>query len=111
MEKKDLTSFSMDKAIGRITKTSVFDRIVKEIDAREIPTRYVEQVVVQYHDGNVIELKGDELTHPIPVNRNAKWETLEGSFKKMKDVKIYINTEKLEIDINAMVEDYLGKYC
>jgi len=111
MEKKDLTNFSMDKAISRITKPSVFDRIVKEIDAREIPTRYVEQIVVQYYDGNVIELKGAELTHPIPVNRSATWETMEGSFKKMKDVRIFINTEKLEIDINAMVEDYLGKYC
>jgi len=111
MAKKSTTSFNIDKAIGRISKPSVFDRIVKEIDAREIPARYIEQILVQYYDGNVVELKGNELTHPIPVNKNAKWEVMEDSFKKMRDVKIFINTDRLEKDINEAVEKILGNYC
>jgi hypothetical protein len=111
MEKKSTTSFNIDKAISRIAKPSVFDRIVKEIETKEIPSKYVEQILVQYYDGNVIELKGEELTHPIPVNRNATWETMEDSFKKMRDVKIFINTDRLEKDINELVEGILGKYC
>jgi hypothetical protein len=111
MEKKSTTSFNIDRAISRIAKPSVFDRIVKEIETKEIPSKYVEQILVQYYDGNVIELKGDELTHPIPVNRNATWETMEDSFKKMRDVKIFINTDRLEKDINELVEGILGKYC
>lgn len=111
MAKKTTTSFNIDKAISRIAKPSVFDRIVKEIDAKEIPAKYIEQILVQYYDGNVVELKGSEITHPIPVNRNASWQEMIESFKKMRDVKIFINTEVLEADINEQVEKYLGNYC
>jgi len=108
---KKVTNFSLDKAINRIARPSVFDRIVKEIDAKEIPARYIEQILVQYYDGNVIELSGDEITHPIPMNRNVHWELMKESFKKMRDVKVFISTDKLELDVNIMVEDILGKYC
>lgn len=111
MSKKSTTSFNIDKAISRIAKPSVFDRIVKEIDAKEIPTKYIEQILVQYYDGNIVELKGGDLTHPIPVNKSASWEMMEESFKKMRDVKIFLNTAILEEDVNIMVEEYLGKYC
>jgi hypothetical protein len=111
MTKKITTSFNLDKAISRIAKPSVFDRIVKEIDASEIPAKYIEQILVQYYDGNVIELKGNEITHPIPLNKNASWDKMEDSFKKMRDVKVFINTEKLELDVNELVERILGNYC
>lgn len=111
MSKKSVTSFNIDNAISRISKPSVFDRIVKEIDAKEIPSRYIEQILVQYIDGNVVELKGEELTHPIPVNKHANWNLMQDAFKKMRDVRIFINTQKLETDINIMVEILLGRYC
>lgn len=111
MAKKTATGFNLDKAISRIAKPSVFDRIVKEVEAKEIPAKYIEQILVQYYDGNVIELSGDELTHPIPLNRKISWETMEESFKRMRDVKVFINTEKLEKDINEEVEKVLGAFC
>jgi hypothetical protein len=111
MAKKTTTSFNIDKAISRIAKPSVFDRIVKEIEAKEIPAKYVEQILVQYYDGNIVELSGKEITHPIPVNKNATWAAMEDSFKKMRDVKIFINTDRLEKDINEEVEKILGNYC
>lgn len=108
---KKITSFNIDKAISRISRPSVFDRIVKEIDAKEIPVRYIETILVQYYDGNVVELSGNQLTHPIPMNKNSTWEVMEDSFKKMRDVKIFISTEILEQDVNILVENLLGKYC
>lgn len=108
---KKVTSFSFDKAMNRIARPSVFDRIVKEIDASEIPAKYIEQILVQYYDGNVVELSGDDITHPIPMNKNASIEMMQESFKKMRDVKIFINTDVLEEDVNAFVEKYLGSYC
>lgn len=111
MSKKSSTSFNLDKAISRIAKPSVFDRIVKEIEAKEIPAKYIEQVLVQYYDGSVVELSGNELTHPIPLNKNLSWEDMEESFKKMRDVKVFISTDRLEVDVNKLVEDLLGKYC
>ena len=111
MARKTTTSFNLDIAISRITRPSVFDRIVKEVEAKEIPAKYIEQILVQYYDGNVIELSGDEITHPIPLNRNPSWEQMEDAYKKLRDVKIFINTEVLEKDVNEMVEKILGLYC
>lgn len=108
---KKSTTFNLDKAIGRISKPSVFDRIVKEIDAKEIPSKYVEHILVQYYDGSTVELSGKEINYPIPVNKNANWEAMLESYKKMRDVKIFISTDRLEEDINILVEDILGKYC
>lgn len=108
---KKTTTFNIDNSSNRLAKPSVFDRIVKEIEASEIPSKYVDQILVQYHDGNVVELKGSEISHPIPLNKNVSWEQLETSFKKMKDVKVFLSTDKLESDINEMVEILLGRYC
>lgn len=111
MSKKTTTSFNIDNAISRIAKPSIFDRIIKEVETKEIPARYIDHILVQYYDGNIVELSGDELTHPIPVNRDTKWEQLEESFKKMRDVKVFLNTAVLEKDINIEVEKILGKLC
>lgn len=111
MAKKTTTSFNIDNTAGKLTKPSVFDRIVKEIDASEIPALYIDYILVQYTDGNVVELSGAELSHPIPVNRNADWGSMEEAFKKMKDVRVFIDVAKLEVDINEEVEKYLGHYC
>jgi hypothetical protein len=111
MTKKTTTNFNIDRAISRIAKPSVFDRLVKEIDAKEIPSRYIEYILVQYYDGNIVELSGKELTHPIPVNKNATQESMESSYKKMRDIKIFISTDRLEEDINEKVEEILGKFC
>lgn len=111
MTKKTTISSNIDRAISRAAKPSVYDRIVKEIDAVEIPAKYIDQILVQYYDGNVVELSGDELRHPIPVNKDANWEMMEGSFMKMRDVKIFIDTIQLEKDINEYVEKILGNFC
>ena len=105
------TNFELDRALRRIVTPSIFDRIVREVDANEIPIEYIEQIVVHYMDGTVIELGSEEITNPVPLNRAADWNNMSESFKKMKDVKVYVNTEKLESDINVKVEEYLGGKC
>jgi hypothetical protein len=108
---KKTTNFNIDKAIARISKPSVFDRIVKEIDAKEIPSQYIDHILVQYYDGNIVELSGEELSYPIPLNKNVSWSAMEDSFKKMREVKVFISVDKLEIDINEQVEKLIGPYC
>lgn len=108
---KKITSFNIDKAISRISRLSVFDRIVNEIETTEIPSCFIESIIVQYHDGNIVELRGDELKHPIPMNKNALRGILEDMFKGVKDIRVFINTDILETSINEKVEDILGKYC
>lgn len=105
------TNFELDRALDRIVSPSVFDRIVKEIDPDEIPVDYIQQILVRYQDGSSIELSGDEISHPVPVNKHANWDEMDESFKRMKEVKVFVNTHKLETDINKLVENYLGGKC
>lgn len=111
MEKKTTTKFNLDKAISRIARPSVFDRLVKEIDTTEIPAKYIEQILVQYHDGSIVELRGNDIMHPIPINKNITWNEMEGLYKKIRDVRIFVNTAELEADVNTLVDCYLGKFC
>jgi hypothetical protein len=111
MPKKITTSFNIDNTKSEYSKSSVFDRIIKEVDTNEIPTKYVDYIRIQYNDGNVVELAGKELSHPMPVNKNASMASMEEAFSKMKEVKIFVNIPQLESDVNFHLERLLGKYC
>lgn len=104
-------SFDLDKAVSRVAKPSVFDRLVREIDCIQIPPRYIQTVLIQYNDGSVVEVEGGDLKYSIPMHKDAKWEKVDEVFRDMKDLKVFIDTETLEKDVNLMVEDFLGKYC
>ena len=111
MSDKKIHQLDVNKVLQRILTPSVFDKIVREVDAKEIPTQYVERVVVFYKDGNVVELSGNEITHPVPVNRHGNWNDMNDPYQTMKEVKIFVDTDRLEKDINSLVESYLGGKC
>jgi len=104
------TTFELRKALGDFTKTSVFDKIMKEIDHLEIPSKYIDQVVIQYKDGTFSEIKGSDMSGSAFIEKSM-WDKIEGDNQKIKDIRAFINVEKLECDVNKLVEDYLGKYC
>jgi hypothetical protein len=111
MSDKKINQLDVNKVLQRIVSPSVFDKIVKEVDAKEIPTQYVERIVVFYKDGSVVELSGTEITQPVPVNRNGNWKDTEDPYQTMKEVKIFVNTDRLEKDINILVGQYLDGKC
>lgn len=111
MSKKSIDNFNINGVVSNMTKSSVFDRIIGEINTKEIPPKYVEQVLVQFCDGNVIELTSDDFIKPIPLNLGIHWSRLGESLGKLKDIKVFINITALEKDINEKVEEYLGHLC
>lgn len=109
---RKFNGIELNKAInnGEVSKPSVFDKIVGEVAATEIPAKYIENITVIYKNGQVVNLSGNEITHPMPVNKNATWNIMEGSFAKIKDVRVYVKTKLLEEDINVKVNALLDKY-
>ena len=99
------TNFEIDKTLSRYIVPSVFDRIVKEISVKVVPPKYIEHILIQYQNGNVVELSGRDVTRPIVVS------TLTEQFKNIRDIRVFIATDKLEKDVNALVENYLNNYC
>lgn len=111
MPDKKIKEFDLHKALEKIITPSIFDQFVKEIDADEIPTDYIEKIVVYYYNGTIVELSGDEIEHPVPVNKQGNADDMDESFKKMREVKVIVNTEKLEKDVNNLLEDLIGDRC
>lgn len=96
--------------LKNLVEPSIFDRIIHEVDASKIPSRYIEKIVVYYKDGSVIELSGQEIDNPMPVNMNISEEDLQGPYRLMKEVKVFIDTARLEKDINAIIDDMFVKF-
>ena len=105
------TNVGLEKSSELTNRLSVFDRIVKEIDTDEIPSKYIEYILVQYLDGRVVELRGNDIMFPVPLNKDMQWDKINNSSSKLKDVKVFIRTDILEQDINELVEIILGRYC
>lgn len=108
---KKILGVNFDKTINRLAKPSVFDRLVKEVDTHDIPSKYIDHILVQYHDGTVSEFAGDDIMLPVPIGKHELTSNGDGMYKDMRDIKIFINTGILEVDINELVEQFLGPYC
>jgi len=100
----------LSNMLENISRTNVFDKLITEVEADEIPARYIQQLIVYYADGKIVELSGDDVMHSIPMNKNARWRDMKHEYHKIADVKIYINTVLLERDVNRQVRRLLGKF-
>ena len=102
---------NLEKPFSKVTKKSIFNRLINEISLVEIPAKYVDTVLVQYMDGAVVELNGTEITEPIQMTGYAPQVNTQNVFKQTKDIRVLINIELLEQDINAMIERMLKDLC
>lgn len=89
---------------------SPFSRIISEISATYIPANYIERLIVTYKDGSVIEMTGDEIDFPVPINQKIDSKRLHSHYRNVQEVKVFLKMQKLEHDINAIIIDKLGKY-
>lgn len=108
---KKITGFNVERSPNSVTRSSVFERLVKEVEPTAIPGRYIQTILVKYKDGSSIELKGDEISHPLPVSKDTAKALLDESLKQVSEVKLFLHLDQLEADVNKMVEDVLGRHC
>ena len=99
--------FVLSHSLDSLTNESFFDKLIKEINPGEIPAKYIHWMTVVYINGETVNLTGKEISHPIPLNKNASLKELETSFKKVKNIKVFINTRKLEYDVNRKIKHLL----
>ena len=93
-----------------LSKPSVFDRLIKEILIIQVPVKYIQKLTIHYSDGNVINWTGNELTQSTTVLDTSKWEQLSSVYKRMKQIKIVIDTNLLEEDVNQALDKLLTKH-
>ena len=87
-----------------------FDKLMEEIFPMSIPTEYVESILVTLASGQIIEMSGDELLHPLPLADDLNWEKLVHRFDKIADVQVKINVDKIKEDVATNVVSILGAH-
>jgi hypothetical protein len=101
-------NFQLDKTFDDLTAPSLFDRLIQEVEVSEVPVEYIERIVVYYESGDVVELSNHDINKPIPINKEASWDEMSDSFKNVSNVKVYVNTKKLEHDVNNILDEILS---
>jgi hypothetical protein len=87
-----------------------FDKLMEEIFPMSIPTEYVESILVTLASGQIIEMSGDELLHPLPLADDLNWEKLVHRFDKIADVQVKIDVEKIKEDVATNVKTIFGAH-
>lgn len=87
-----------------------FDKLMEEIFPMSIPTEYVESILVTLASGQVIDMSGDELLHPLPLADDLNWEKLVHRFDKIADVQVKIDVNKIKEDVATNVIKILGEH-
>lgn len=101
----------INRALNRISDPSIFDSFIREIDTNEIPPEYIERVTVYYDNGSVIDISRQDIVRPIPVDRDSIWDKIDKCYGKMTEIKIFVDTYKLETDVNASINKLFKNRC
>lgn len=91
--------------IGNALSTKGLSRMIKDLDPQKVPARYIEKIILTMPDEQVIELSGEDLTDPIPVEGSIQWNSIKDKFKGVKNIKIIIDVLALEHDIDLLKKE------
>jgi len=97
------------RALDKITKPNVFDELIKQVTPTVIPVRFIQYVTVKYNDGSIVELRGTDITEPVPVNHLMTQEEKLKTRAKMADVRVFIDTTTLGEEIDNAIDNAFRK--
>lgn len=100
---KSKFNLSLDQALNNIKNPSIFDELIKKVNATLIPTKYISYIIVYYKDGRQVTIDKESIDHPIPIKSPKSWKDLGNQFEDVKDMKVYIDTALLEHDTNEYI--------
>lgn len=95
----------LQRALNRMAKPNVFDEIIKQVTPTEIPVRFIEYVTVKYNDGSIVELRGTDISQPVPVNHLMSQDEKLKTRAKMADVRVFLNTVVLGEEIDRSIDN------
>jgi hypothetical protein len=85
--------------------------VVRETVITQIPNEFIEYLEVEYTNGTVIRVGGEDISEPIVIggSPSATKETQNMVFKNILNIKIYINFHQMEKSIDDQLNAIFGK--
>ena len=100
---------SFEKHLNDLLKPNIYNELIKEITPTLIPAELVQTILVMYNNGTTVELTGDDIHDAVPVSRYQTPEQRKATRDNIKDIKIYVNTEKLADFCDGEVNSLFNK--
>lgn len=112
MSKKIISSFNISDSDDADTTKTSFEEILSSIEAQEIPSRYIDEVIIHYQDGSSDIVDTDQLPTILSVGKELLKNQIDNETgRTMKNIQVMLNIALLECEINIEVEKLLGKLC
>lgn len=92
------------------SQLSNFDKLLKDIFTTEIPSNFVDKIVVTDKNGNTGEKKGSSIEGAIPLNPNVDTPLSKLWNQETESVEIFLNIEKVENFVTSETKKLLDKY-
>lgn len=83
------------------SKLTDFEKMLKQVFPSEIPNQYIDKLVITNINGNITELKGNDLEGNVPLDPKHASPLSRIWNKETKTVEIYLNLSKVEEVIKA----------
>ena len=83
------------------SKLSNFEQMLKQVFPSEIPSQYVDKLIITKTDGNQSELRGEDIEGNIPLSPNHASPLSKIWNKETEKVEIYLNLKKTLVNLHA----------
>mgnify|MGYP001180564200 FL=1 len=92
------------------SQLSNFDKLLKDIFTTEIPSVFVDKVIVTDKNGNIGEKAGDDLKGAIPLNPSVDTPLSKLWNKETTSVEIFLNIKNVAELVISQTKLLLDKY-
>ncbi len=92
------------------SQLSNFDKLLKDIFTTEIPSSFVDKIVVTDKNGNIGEKQGSNIKGAIPLNPNVDTPLSKLWNQETESVEIFLNIKKVEKFVTDETKKLLDKY-
>lgn len=92
------------------SQLSNFDKLLKDIFTTEIPSVFVDKIVLTDKNGNISEQTGKQMNGPVPLNPNVDTPLSKIWNNETESVEIFLNIKKVEKYVTNETKKLLDKF-
>ena len=92
------------------SQLSNFDKLLKDIFTTEIPSVFVDKIVMTDKNGNISEQTGKQMNGPVPLNPNVDTPLSKIWNNETESVEIFLNIKKVEKYVTNETKKLLDKF-